>query len=371
MKIIVVGGGYAGLACLIELSRRLPASERVLLDPGLHHLKLTRLHEALSAPLDRWRVPFDELAARYGFQHVRARLSLSPKALSRIAESGRLEVGGRRLDCDALVVAVGARSRPRPRLARCYGLADLRQREGQRVIEDIAGAAVRRRRVTVVGGGATGLQYLFELRDALRRVGSKAQLRLVDGGERLLPEQPAAFHEYLQRRLSEYGVDYLPQTRCTGVQGDRLVVSGPRGGRRELAPLASFVFPGLRGNPSFLDTDESGRVLHRGAPLHRVFAAGDCCNYAGPGYDGRSAQAAIRQGLHVADALVRVSRGRRLPVYRSPQLGFFLSMGALDAIGWAGTRDAVVTGMPAFGLREAIETRYDLFVAGVDAFRFL
>ena len=34
MKIIVVGGGYAGLACLIELSRRLPASERVLLDPG-------------------------------------------------------------------------------------------------------------------------------------------------------------------------------------------------------------------------------------------------------------------------------------------------------------------------------------------------
>jgi hypothetical protein len=46
-------------------------------------------------------------------------------------------------------------------------------------------------------------------------------------------------------------------------------------------------------------------------------------------------------------------------------------MGALDAIGWAGTRDAVVTGMPAFGLREAIETRYDLFVAGVDAFRFL
>ena len=371
MKIIVVGGGYAGLACLIELSRRLPESERLLIDPGTHHLKLTRLHEALSTPLDRWRVPFEELSERYGFCHLEARVSLSRAALAQAAETGRLQIGRRRLPCDALVIAVGARSRPRPRLARCYGLADLRQREGRRVIEELAALPPRRRRITVVGGGATGLQYLFELRDALRRAGSDARLRLIDGGERLLPDLPPAFHEYVRRRIEESGIDYHANTRLTGVAGDRLVVAGPRGGQREFAALASFVFPGLRGNPLFLDTDESGRVLHKGDPLHRVFAAGDCSNYAGPGYDGRSAQAAIRQGLHVADALVRVSRGRRLPTYRSQQLGYFLSLGALDAIGWAGTRDAVVAGVPAYGVREAIEARYDLFVAGLDAFRFL
>jgi NADH dehydrogenase len=371
MKIIVVGGGYAGLACLIEVSRRLPESERVLVDPGDHHLKLTRLHEALSTPLSRWRVPFEELGERYGFRHLKARVSLSRAALLEAAETGRLNVAGRRTACDAVVVAVGARPRPRPRLEHCYGLADLRQREGQAVIRDIAALPTRRRRVTVVGGGATGLQYLFELRDALRRAGSDARLRLIDVGERLLPELPARFHDYVLGRLEGGGVDYLPQTRLTGVTGDRLVVAGPRGGQRELASLASFVFPGLRGNPLFLDTDASGRVLHRGNPLHRVFAAGDCCRYDGPGFDGRSAQAAIRQGLHVADALVRVARGRRLPVYRAQQLGYFLSLGALDAVGWAGTPDAIVTGLPACGVREAIEARYDLFVAGLDAFRFL
>lgn len=371
MKIVVIGGGYAGLACLIELNRLLPDSERILVDPAGDHLKQTRLHEALTSPLSRWRVPFAELGERYGFTHRQARLSVSPAVLARVAETGRLALGRQRLKCDALVVAVGARPRPRPRLARCYGLADLRHLEGQRLVAQIAEASSRRRRVTVVGGGATGLQYLFQLKDALRRAGSNARLRLVDGGDRLLPDQPEDFHEYVVRRLEEGGVDYLPRTRLTGVAGDRLVLAGQRGGRRELASLATFVFGGLRGNPVFLDTDESGRVLHDDAPLHRIFAAGDCANYAGPGYDGLTAQAAIRQGLHVAASLARAARGRRLPRYTSPQLGYFLSLGVLDAIGWAGTKDAVVAGLPACAVREAIEARYDLFVAGLDAFRFL
>ena len=84
------------------------------------------------------------------------------------------------------------------------------------------------------------------------------------------------------RRLEE-GARTICRTRLTGVAGGRLVLTGQRGGRRELASLATFLFAGLRGNPVFLDTDESGRVLHDDAPLHRVFAAGDCANYAGSG----------------------------------------------------------------------------------------
>ena len=371
MKIVVVGGGYAGLACLIELSRLLPESDRTLVDPGTHHLKLTRLHEALATPLSRWRVPFAELGERYGFRHRQVRLSLGGAALARAAESGRLDVAGKRLACDALVVAVGARPRPRPRLTHCWGLGDLRHQEGRRIVERIAAEPAHGRRVTVVGGGATGLQYLFELKDALRRAGAEIRLRLVDGGDRLLPDQPDAFHDYVLRRLEEGGVDYLPRSRLAGTDDGRLVVAGPRGGRRALASHATFVFSGLRGNPDFLPTDETGRVIYRDEPLRRVFAAGDCADYAGPGFDGRSAQAAIRQGLHVAAALARLARGRRLPAYGAAQLGYFLSLGALDAVGWAGKREAVVTGLPACAIREAIEARYDLFVAGVDAFRFL
>jgi hypothetical protein len=46
-------------------------------------------------------------------------------------------------------------------------------------------------------------------------------------------------------------------------------------------------------------------------------------------------------------------------------------MGMLDGIGWVGRSDAVLTGAPAFAVREAIETRYELFVRGLDTFQVL
>ena len=47
MKIVVAGGGYAGLSCLMEIADRLPDAERVLVDPSRWHLRQTRLQEAL------------------------------------------------------------------------------------------------------------------------------------------------------------------------------------------------------------------------------------------------------------------------------------------------------------------------------------
>ncbi|MGD8964246.1 MAG: FAD-dependent oxidoreductase, partial [Gammaproteobacteria bacterium] len=185
MKIVVAGGGYAGLSCLMEIADRLPDAERVLVDPSRWHLRQTRLQEALRRSLDGLRTPFSELGDQYGFRHVRASPSLSRKALARASAAGRLAGEGIDEDFDALVVAVGLRPRPRPRQARWVGLADLKGTDGRRlvrrIIEEAGGPSDR---VTIVGGGATGLQYLFELRDALRREGAKTRLALVDPGRR-------------------------------------------------------------------------------------------------------------------------------------------------------------------------------------------
>ena len=128
---------------------------------------------------------------------------------------------------------------------------------------------------------------------------------------------------------------------------------------------------GLRGNPAFLSADACGRLLLRGQPNERVFVAGDCSDYSGAGLNSKSAQAAVRKGRHVASVIRRLETGRKPGCYSAQELGFFLSMGTLDGIGWMGTRSGVVTGLPAFAIREAIEARYDLFVAGLDAYRIL
>jgi len=80
MRVVIVGGGYAGLACALDLRKLAPRAELHLVDPGDAHVKQTRLHEALHRPLADLRVPFSELAGRYGFEHHRAALGDDPKA---------------------------------------------------------------------------------------------------------------------------------------------------------------------------------------------------------------------------------------------------------------------------------------------------
>jgi len=372
MKIMVVGGGYAGLSCLMALADLLPDSRRILVDPSDYHLKQTRLQEALRRSLDGLRIPFDALGRKYGFLHLKGKPSMSARALKKAAASGRLVGGGVDATFDALVVAVGTRPRPRPAQAGCVGLADLKHADGGRLVERIAsGAGDRRDRVTVVGGGATGLQYLFELRDALRRVGAKTGLSLVDAGNRLLPDQPGAFHDYITRRIEQAGITYIKGYRLDSAEPQRLVLAGRRGGTRRLRSAVSLVLTGFVGNPSILETSETGQVVIGGDRLDRIFAAGDCSTYQGGGFDAASAQAAVRKGRLVAGNLKRLAGGREMKPYRASELGFFLSMGALDGVGWIGDRRAVVTGAPAFAVREAIEARYDLFVGGIDTFGVL
>lgn len=370
MKILVAGGGYAGMSCLMELARRLPDSERVLVDSGRHHLKQTRLHEALQHGIDRYRIPFSELGARYGFRYRKARPRLGLRTLTEASERRRLALPGGPETFDVMVVAVGARPRPRPGKSGWLGLADLKHRDGRQWVRALSRLPARSW-VTIVGGGATGLQYLFELNDALRRAGAVCRLRLVDGGERLLPALPVAFHEYLVRRMDQSGIEYRPDTRLLEADAGGMRVETRAGRRPHLASARSLMFAGLRGNPVMLETNAAGQVLTAGAPLLNIFAAGDCSHYAGPGFNAASAQSAVRKGRHVAAAIGQLAAGRPLPVYRARELGFFLSMGTLDGIGWMGLRRGIVTGLPAFAVREAIEARYELFLAGVDTFQVL
>ncbi len=356
----------------MQLADLLPDSRRVLVDPAEHHLKVTRLQEALRRPLDELRVPFADLGERYGFRHVRSRPAMTARTARRAEDAGRLIIAGLDEPFDVLVVATGVKPRPRPRQGGCIGLADLRAREGSRIVRRmVLRAGKARDRVTVVGGGATGLQYLFELRDALRREGARTRLALVDPGERLLPDQPRQFHEYVLKRMEQSGISYLKGYRLDAAGRGGIVLRGPRGGRRDFSSAFSMVLTGSVGNPTVFDADAHGRIILDEGVLQRIFVAGDCSHYQGGGLDTRSAQAAVRKGRLVAKNIRRLADGRPLARYDAPELGFFLSMGLFDGIGWVGDRRAIVTGTPAFAVREAIEARYELFVRGFDTFQLL
>ena len=364
MRVVVVGGGYAGLSCLVRLAGRFPESVRTLVDPEDRHLKRTRLQEIVRRPLDELLVPFRELADRFDFGIRHGRVDCRPSSLARLAREGRLPLGRRGLPFDALVVATGIPERAPP--ARAAGVQTVAGTGTASGRNRLLRTAARVRRggppMAVIGAGPTGLQYVFELLDC----GVPGPgLLLIDARKELLPGQPQALRDHVMKRLDDAGVVMVPDSRMTSAGRGRLRVTGT-GGRRVFEVSGALFCPGPGGRR--LRADSYGRVLFRGRPLKRVFAAGDAASWTARGQDGRTAQAAVRKGRHVADNVRRGARGRMLQEFLTPNLGFFLSMGARDAAGWVVSPARVITGRTAAGLRDAIEYRYDLMLDGVDTF---
>ena len=233
MKVVVAGGGYAGLACLMALRRRSPDAELVLVAPGAAHLIPTRLHETLRRPIGDFRRSFSELATGIGFVHRREALPITLANLQQWQATGHIPLADGELAFDALVVATGARPRPFAVHPGVIAESVFRTRGGRKVVERLlASEEGASQPLTVVGGGATGLQFLFQLKDVLEGRGASPTLRLVHLEKRLLPELPVSCGDYVRRRLESAGIAHLPGTRYLGQGEGEVELEEMESGRR-------------------------------------------------------------------------------------------------------------------------------------------
>ncbi len=370
MRAIVIGGGYAGMATLIGLRQQLPDAELHLVDPGSHHLKLTQLHETLGNPLDRYRKPFRELGQRFGFSHHRTAVDFEPANLVSWQDDKSIPLADGPLAFDYLVIATGAKPRPIPGGPHVYAQEDFYHQEGQEIIKDfLERTGDGKGCISVVGGGATGLQFLFELHSLLRRDGQRRQLRLINRGDKLLPSLPGGFNAYIGKRLKGLGVDYLPDVAYLGQEGDEIQLQEVDGGRRYgLESHLTLVFPGATPYPHRIQANRYGRVVIGDRMLNNIFTAGDCSRFSSRGLNAPTAQAAVRKGKQIATNIKRMHVGRLPYIYSYAELGYFVSMGPMDGIGWLVFKRNILTGLSAFAIQKALEVQYDLFVDGVDMY---
>ena len=367
LNLIIIGGGYAGIAALISLRRHCQAAHITLIDPGFAHIKVTHLHETFRRRLSEFVVPFANIAERFGFRHVQAALDICDRNLEEWHENRGLAVHDEFLDFDYLVIATGAGA-PSPEKDECvYDLGDLMQTDGSVLMERIPKES--RGVVTVVGGGATGMQFLFEIAAFIGSQSLPLGIRLVDGEDSVLKQFAPDLGRYAQSRMSDLGIDYLPRTFYQGQQNGKVALQGRDDGRCfELDSCAAFVFSGKKPN-TMLTTNLFGQVVAGGKVLPKVFAAGDCSHYRGVGSNTLTAQAAVRKGKLTARNILRHSgRLKILEPYLHRDMGYVISLGPTDAVGWLALEGNVVGGYPALVFKELVEAQYDLLLAGIDTY---
>ncbi len=370
LKIVIAGGGYAGISAMTSLLRYMPEADITIIDPRSQHVKITHLHETFRFPLEDVLVPFSALERRFGCRHICAELIPQEISLRQWQNDKFITLKDQILEFDYLLIASGAAAAQVGRTENVLVLQDFMTSSGADLLTShLSTDTVDKQSISVIGGGATGIQFLFEVAHFLHRRKINSKLRLIDSGERVLKQFPVGFSRYTEARMSDQGIDFHPDTLYRGQEDGKILLEEKESGRQFALPSAlSFLFLGKKPDNLFA-ANTFGQVLVDHEPLQNIFAAGDCSSYYSYGSNTMSAQSAVRKGKLAARNILRHSGMLKLlEPYLHHDLGYVVSLGPTDAVGWLALEGNVVSGIPALVIKEVVEAQYDLLLTGIDTY---
>ncbi|MBS3735522.1 MAG: FAD-dependent oxidoreductase [Phycisphaerae bacterium] len=346
-RVLILGGGFAGLAAAGRAARR--GGEKVavhLVDRRAESVCAPLLPDLISGRVAARHMRYD-LAAhcrRRGVTFTRAEVYSIDTARRRVATSAGEMTG------DAIVICLGCETNYFGRdelVGRTVGLKSVEQGE------TIAHAAAERidrgsADLLVVGGGYTGFEAAGHLALLARRrtgqppdrLAPRVRIRILEKGDAPLGNLPPPVRRWAWRGLSRRGVEIV--CGCTvaqvGDDGSAELTTGERV-RDPLIVWTPGVAPGaaVAGLPA--DTDARGRlaVNHflRLRDAEGVFAAGDVAA-ARPGGSAplrMAVQFSLSGGRAAADNALRWLAGRAPGPFAPPDLGYLVPLGAGGAAG--------------------------------------
>ena len=369
-KLIIIGGGYAGLSALITLRKQAPDAEITLIDPRADHLIITRLHETVHCPLNNIRVPYSLLAKRFNFIHKQHAIQFDENLIKEWELSKVIQIDEESISFDYLLITTGSLPIQSIIEPDVYDLNIIGQQGFAPILEQfIASAETHEKTINIIGAGPTGIQFAFELAHVLLTCHRDYRLNLIEGSDTLMGSFPVAISHYIEKRLFEKQISVLKSQFYKGKQDHKILLENSHSGDK--SGLASDLTLLLLGKKPklLLHANSSGQVILDHKVLRHIFTAGDCSYYDDFGSNLMTSQSALRKGKAAANNILREACILRfcLP-YMHQEIGYLISLGPSDAVGWIGNKKAIITGLTAFTAKEVIEAQYDLLLKGINTY---
>lgn len=364
-RLLLAGAGHAHAAVLGALARTpLPATEVVLVTPEAQQMYSGMLPGWMAGhyALAECTIDVAALAARAGVRLVAARVQQLDAAARRLRTDR-----GESFDYDLLSINTG----PVLHLdaiagLRLHGIA-LRPMTSfvavwERVAAQFADMPATTRHtptVSVIGGGAGGVELAFAIAQRARALPQPLHVQLVTGRDGLLPTLPDALRDRVARwlplrrvRLVEHDVVEIAHDHVVLDDGATLASS------LSIAALGAHAAPWPRAgglavdDRGFIAVDETLRSTSH----PNVFAAGDCATIVGHPRP-KSGVYAVRAGPPLARNLRAALAGARLARFvPQAQAMYLLGTGPRHAVGcWSGF---AFDGAWVWRLKESIDRRF-------------
>ena len=380
--IVIVGAGFAGMACAAGLRRE--RARVTLIDRHNYHLFQPLLYQVATAALS----PADIATPVRSVFRDYPRLRVLRGEVSGVDVANRcITVDGRRLSYDVLVLATGAShgyfgheewAATAPGLKSVNDATNIRSRiigafEQAEATDD---AVVRNSLLTflICGAGPTGVELAGAIAELARHGMEKefrnfdpasARILLVQNGPRVLPQFAERISAFARASLEALGVEVRVNSRVEAIDAEGVVVNGER-----IAAATVLWAAGVVASPAAAwlgqTPDSVGRIKvgpDLSVPgLPNVFAIGDTA--LALAWDGQPAPglapAAKQAGAYVASVLrARLRGGRPPPPFRYRHQGSLATIGRKSAVADFGR--VKLTGALAWWLWGAVHI---LFLAG-------
>ncbi len=333
-KVVIIGGGFGGVAAAKQLSD-LPNVKVVLLDKRNHHLFQPLLYQVATAALSPSDIAYPLRSIFSKSSNIRVVMG-NVCDIDRSAKEVILEDGGK-FSYDYLIVAVGARHSyfGHPEWEEhAFGLKTLN--DALRIREKILLSFEKAERAetpeeiakyltfVVVGGGPTGVEMAGAIAEItkktmvedFRKINPKvAKIILIDSGSRLLSQYPEVLSEHARRDLHQMGVRVTCGKTVTDIQADRIYFGD------EMIMTANIVW--AAGNEAAPLMTKLGVELTRSKQIKvrpdfsipdddHVFCIGDCVSLMDA--NGKTvpgiAPAAAQAGRYVAKLILKRLHGQ-------------------------------------------------------------
>ena len=373
-RIVIVGGGAAGLELATTLGRTLGRRKRAsitLVERSRTHLWKPLLHAVAAGSMDPGEHEVDYLSHafehhfryRYGEMIGLDRAHRLVKLAAAIDDEGREITPARDIPYDTLIIAIGSVTNDfGTKGAAEFAIPLETPEQAARFNRRLVNACIRAHaqdepirpgqlHVAIIGAGATGTELAAELHRTARavvaygldRVDPERDIRinLIEAAPRILPALPERMSESVLKLLREQGVEVQTNARVAEVRADGVVLDGG-----ELIPAELVVWAaGVKGPDVLRDLDglevtrSNQLVVNPDLSTTRdpdIFAIGDCAAAPRPGFSTPvppRAQAAHQMASHLAREMERRLARAKLRPYTYRDFGSLVSLGRYSTVG--------------------------------------